>query len=310
MHRLPDDLNVRPRMREDGFSLVLVLLVVGALSLASVLFLQTVRGYSRTAASAVSVSMLEAYADAGVQIAILDLASSARDGRRTRRVAIDGTPFLCTPGGGVALRLRVQDDAGRVDLNVASDRLIQALVRGLPIEKPEAVADAILDYRDSDNDRRPSGAEAEDYAKAGRTHGPRNAAFLSIEELGQVLGVGPGALALLRPHLTLNSGLEGLDAAVARPDLVEIIVRGDAGGRALSGPSLGARPSLPQEMSSTSMRRTFTIEADARTAAARYVRQAAIELTSSRTRPYIVRGWTRGEADGSAYEEAAALPPC
>ena len=108
--------------RERGFSLVLVLLVIGALSLAATLFLQAVRGYGRTAASIASVVTLEAHADAGVQLAIFDLAASSRDGRRTRRIPIDGTAFHCNLAPGTLLRLQIQDDAGRVDLNVGFSR--------------------------------------------------------------------------------------------------------------------------------------------------------------------------------------------
>ncbi len=55
-------------IREQGFSLVLVLLVIAALSLGAALFLQTVRGYGRTVSSASTAVMLEAQADAGFSL--------------------------------------------------------------------------------------------------------------------------------------------------------------------------------------------------------------------------------------------------
>jgi general secretion pathway protein K len=290
--------------RDQGFSLVLVLLVIAALSLGAALFLQAVRGYGRAVSAASAAATLEAQADAGVQIAIFDLAASARDGRRSRRIPVNGAVFHCAFASGPMLRLQVQDDAGRVDLNVGSDRLIQALVRGLRIEKAEAIADAILDYRDSDDNRRPSGAEADEYAAAGRKSGPRNAPFLAIAELGQVLGMTPETAALLRPHLTLNSGLEGIDPAAARADLVEIIARGERGGQVVELQGLRDRPDIPQELRSTSMRRSFKIVADVRTGSARYVREVMIELTNSRARPFIVRGWARGDGSVSGPLEA------
>jgi len=299
--------------RDQGFSLVLVLLVIAALALAATLFLQAVRGYGRTASAASAAAALEAFADAGIQLAIFDLTASARDGRRTRRLPIDGTSYHCAPAPGALLRLQVQDDAGRVDLNVGSDRLIQALVRGLRLEKAEAIADAILDYRDSDDNRRPAGAEIDEYAAAGRKAGPRNAPFLSVEELGQVLGLTSEVVALLRPHLTLNSGLEGIDPAAARPELVEIIARGESGGKVVEIQGLRDRPDIPQELRATSMRRSFKIIADVRAGASRYVREAMIELTSSRTRPFLVRGWSRGNGIAVGGEEEplpASVPGC
>lgn len=299
-------------MREQGFSLVLVLLVIAALSLAATLFLQAARGYGRTMSAASTAAGLEANADAGIQLAILDLVASARDGRRTRRIPIDGTDFHCGLASGTMLRLQVQDDAGRVDLNVGSDRLVQALVRGLGLEKAEALADAILDYRDSDDDRRPSGAEIEEYAAAGRKSGPRNAPFLAIEELGQVLGMTAEVAALLRPHLTLNSGLEGIDPAAARPELAEILARGERGGKVVELEGLRDRPDIPQELRATSMRRSFRIVAEARAGAARYVREALVELSASRARPFVVRGWSRGDGRPRAGEAARpeSAPTC
>ena len=85
----------------------------------------------------------------------------------------------------------VEDEAGKVDLNSASEPLLRALLAGAgatPVEVDRITA-AILDYRDADNLRRPDGAEADEYRLAGRQNGPKNAPFDSIFELGQVLGV-------------------------------------------------------------------------------------------------------------------------
>lgn len=293
--------------REAGFSLVLVLLVIAALSVAATLFLQVVRGYGRTVSAASAAARLEAYADAGVQIAILDLAASSRDGQRARRIPVDAMPFHCSFGPAVALRLVVQDEAGRVDLNVGSDRLIQTLLHGLRVEKADALADAILDYRDSDDNRRPAGAETDEYLAAGRRAGPRNAPFLAIDEIEQVLGVTPEIASRLRPYLTLNSGLEGVDPAAARPELAEILARGERGGEVVEMQGLRQRAEIPPDLRATSMRRSFRILADARTGTMRYVREVMIELSTSRTRPVIIKAW--GRSDGADSEGPMPATP-
>lgn len=299
------------RDTQAGFSLVLVLLVLGALAVASTLFLKSVSSVGRSVSASTSASMLEAIADAGVQMAILDLVAASRDAARQRRIPINAGTLRCVPAARVVLSVQVQDTGGLVDLNVGSDRLIQLLLRGLRLERAEALADAILDYRDSDNDRRPSGAEADEYFAAGRSQGPRNGPFLSIEELGQVLGMTAETVAALRPYVTLNSGLEGLDAAAARPELLEIIARGDLGDTFASTSSLPRGATIAQELRSTSMRRTFTIDVEARAGETRYIRRALIELTTSRARPFLIRSWARSDMQitQDAFEETT-LPTC
>lgn len=296
---------------DAGFSLVLVLLVIGALAAAAVMFVQGVRALARQAASQVTSVRLELDADAGVQMAVLDIVGAARDRQWSRRFPPDAKLVRCGMTEGVVLSVRVQDEAGKVDLNVASEKLLLALVKGLGLPRAEALTDSLLDYRDSDRMRRPSGAEEAEYLAAGRKLGPRNGPFQALDELGQVLGMTEEALGRLRPHVTLHSGQEGLDPLSADPALVAVLARG-ASGLDVSATTGDLREApLPREMRGTSMRRSFTIQAQARASdGATFVREAVIELTAPRGRPYILRSWSRpgGHIDG--HSVADALPPC
>ncbi len=60
---------------------------------------------------------------------------------------------------------------------------------GLPEEEAESVRDAILDWRDADDDRRPHGAEAAEYSRLPESLLPRNGKLAGIEELRCVAGV-------------------------------------------------------------------------------------------------------------------------
>ncbi len=120
---------------------------------------------------------------------------------------------------GHEVQVRIIDETGKVDLNQADvpllSRLMQAL--GEPPDTGDALAAAIVDWRDADDLSQPvGGAEDDDYAAAGRPYGAKDAPFETIAELEQVLGMTPGLYARLAPFLTLYSGRGQPDATYAQ----------------------------------------------------------------------------------------------
>lgn len=117
------------------------------------------------------------------------------------------------------VQVRIIDETGKVDLNQADmpllSRLMQAL--GEPPDVSDALAAAIVDWRDADDLGQPvGGAEDGDYAAAGRPYGAKDAPFETIAELEQVLGMTPDLYARLEPFLTLYSGRGQPDATYAQ----------------------------------------------------------------------------------------------
>lgn len=117
------------------------------------------------------------------------------------------------------VQVRIIDETGKVDLNQADvpllSRLMQAL--GEPPDASDALAAAIVDWRDADDLGQPvGGAEDGDYAAAGRPYGAKDAPFETIAELEQVLGMTPGLYVRLEPFLTLYSGRGQPDATYAQ----------------------------------------------------------------------------------------------
>ncbi len=102
--------------------------------------------------------------------------------------------------------LRIVDETGKVDLNQADRSLLEGLLRALALEPARAtqVAGAILDWRDTDDLKQPSGgAESADYAAAGYPYGAKNARFDSIGELQRLLGMDAALYAQLAPLVTV-----------------------------------------------------------------------------------------------------------
>jgi general secretion pathway protein K len=309
---------------QKGFALLLVLSALGLMAVVAASFTQIARTNVKLAAVAGEGARAEALADAGVQMVILDLVGARASQPSERRFPLDATPVSCGPGEGAVLTLAVQDEAGKVDINIAGPQLLRALVLGLGLSAGEAAVDAILDYRDEDDNRRLSGAERSEYLAAGRPHGPRNGPFLAVEELSGVLGLTQVDADLMRPFVTIYSGLAAIDANVAPEALVALLAKGLAeggglglldrdSGSGLGDLSMGSRGGrLPPQLLGASTRRAFSVRSQARTTAgAVFVREAVIEFVATGASAYLLRRWHRGSAVLSGPPPLAdTLPPC
>jgi general secretion pathway protein K len=110
------------------------------------------------------------------------------------------------------------DESARIDLNAAPEPLLKSLfqnIAGLDDAAAQALVDAILDWRDPDDLRRPNGAEEPDYRAAGRNYRPPNAAFETVGELQRVLGVTPAIYERVADSLTVYSRQPGVNSATA-----------------------------------------------------------------------------------------------
>ena len=157
-------------------------------------------------------------ARAGVEYAIVRVGS---EDPRWRWLA-DGRPYRW-PYAGTQVEVRITDEMGKVDLNLASLDLLAALFRQLGSEPAQAqqLAGAILDWRDGDTLTQPGGgAEDADYAAAGLPYGSKDEPFESVAELQQVLGMSKDLYARAAPFLTVYSGRANPDPAFAPPEVL------------------------------------------------------------------------------------------
>ena len=108
-------------------------------------------------------------------------------------------------------------EEARIDLNQARDDVLLSLLQSTGLEEGEALAlrDAILDWRDRDNNRHAEGAEDQDYRSDGRPIGARDGQFLSVEELQQILGMTPDLYKKLAGALTVDARQRTVNPAFA-----------------------------------------------------------------------------------------------
>lgn len=182
-----------------GFALILVIWALIIMLGVSAGFAMAVRHEARVATDAVTSVETEAIATAARNLAVIALYRRDADLRwradgRVRTVA--------WPGVDIAVRLR--SDSSRIDLNRAPRDVLAGLIEQVAPERDtDALADAVLDWRDRDDRRSENGAEADEYRAAGLAYEPGNQPFRSINELSQVLGFDAELARALRPHITI-----------------------------------------------------------------------------------------------------------
>ena len=292
---------------QRGIALVAVLWSLVLLSIISTAFLRGARSEAELARNAVGSAKTRALAEAGIHRAALSLGGLSFEGRWRA----DGRVYPWRFAEG-ALLISIRDEAGKIDLNAAPPALLRGLflAAGESHEVASALADAVLDFRDSNKLRRPNGAEDPDYLAAGLARGAKDAPFEVITELRQVLGVSEALYRRLAPEITVHSKLPTVDHLTAsgmvlraipgtNPGEVEEFLerRAAAGSEAelesLTIPSLAGAADF---LSSDDSGLVFGVRAEARAAdGAVFVRDAVIALGDGRTRGFSILSWSRGE---------------
>ncbi len=189
---------------EAGIALVTVLWFLVAMSALAVTL--TTLGRDSAYASRNAVRGIEVRA---TMASALEIAAAAL---WRGRMPTDGR--LAWRQGTATLTATATAESGKIDLNAASDELIEALAAvaaealGRDGQAALAVAHALLDWRDPDRERRLAGAEAADYAGDGGIARPRDGPFRFLAELRSVRGVDQALLAVLAPAVSVHHGQE------------------------------------------------------------------------------------------------------
>lgn len=214
------------RSRQRGLALILVLWVLSLMTIMAGSFALSTQREATLLSHAHERAKAVALADGAIYYTMLML--SLPDPKQRWRA--DGTPYSWNLDG-ARVRIRILDEAGKIDLNAAQEptlRTVFKLVLG-DEDRAQRLADAILDWRDGDELKRPYGAEASDYEAAESRNRPQNRNFLVMEELRGVLGMTPELYRLLQPWVTLYSGQDGLNPAKASREVLTVLAGGDSG---------------------------------------------------------------------------------
>jgi general secretion pathway protein K len=232
--------------------------------------------------NAVEAAQARALAEAGITYGIAKLLERGAGDPWP----IDGTPRRIRYAG-AEIDVAIQDELGKVDINVASEQTLRALFVAAGIKEGDAerLADIVADWRDGDDETHPNGLERTAYEAQGYRYGPRNAPIESVAELEQLTSIERALVRHLAPAVTVHSRQPFIDPRTA-PRLSREATTDRAGERSdRSGDSTGPLTSDITDLSG----RTYTMSARLSTDAFEHV--AIVRFTGRPAQPFEAQGW-------------------
>jgi general secretion pathway protein K len=248
----------------------------------------------RLAQNSFQVAHDVALTDAAVNRAVLALLDPRPDKRWPLNAAGKRFDF-----GGASLRIRIQDEMGKIDLNQTDGSTLTQLFQsaGLDAMATGALVDKVLDWRDSNPLKRTNGAKADEYRAAGYDYGPRNGPFQSVDELTLVMGMTHDLYKRVEPALTVYSGRQFVDPQFAAPEVLSALPALAAAypiAAAQSQQLAGAMPFGSFGDSMTALKgRAFTIDAEIERPTRIARLHSAVRLIGNPTEPFWMLNWQR-----------------
>ncbi len=305
----------RPR-REQGIALIVVLWLTIMLTVIASGFAFSMRSEAVSARNALSLAKARVAADGAIDRTAFELSRPRFPAAWTS----DGQSHAWSEGD-VSIVAMAVDESARIDLNSAPETLLRGLFQNVGGADPETatrVAEAIQDWKDADDLRRPNGAEEADYRAAGMKHKPANAPFETVSEVARVLGMTPGLYSRVADSLTVQSRQPGINAQVAprdvllaipnvTPEQVDAFLAQRA--EALAA-KLPVPPFAPAAGYVAGAVPVWRIRAVATTAdGVTFARQAVVRPSGDARRPLLTLAWQEGSTASVPPLAAAAASP-
>jgi general secretion pathway protein K len=278
---------------ERGWALVSVLWIVTAIALiAAATESLTATSYTFERRS-LARAKAEAALDAGITEAMLGIeAPDIAD-----RWRIDGSPRE-VEFNGITLKISVQDEVGKFDLNLVDGPTLTALLRSQSVGQGEAaiLTGRVLDWRTAPEGdaKQLNGGSDTDYSTAGLSYRPRHGPFQSVDELQLVLGMTPDLFARIRPALTVYTKKLTINPNVAPREALLALYNGNSLKveqilRARKSDS--AAPGVTLDTATDPSGQAFTIAVEMDFERHHYARTVVAMLTGDGPRPYLILAW-------------------
>lgn len=297
---------LRPR-NERGIALILVLWLTMLLTVIAVGFAFSMRSEAMSARNALSLAQARAAADGAIERMAFELSRP----RFPTAWSADGQTHEWREGE-VSVVATAVDESSKIDLNAAPDALLKGLFAEVGGAAPDAsvqIVEAIADWRDQDDLKRPNGAEEADYRLAGMKQRPANAAFETVSELARVMGVTPAIYARVADSITVYSRQPGINPATASRNVLLAVPgasaavvdafieqRKEAIAAKRPAPPFPPAAAFPAGAVPVWRIRAQTTTADGVT----FVRDAVVKPSGEARRPLIALSWQEGDAAVSA----------
>jgi general secretion pathway protein K len=188
-----------------GFALLIVLWMLVLIAFIVGYVTSTARSEIQISTNIETNAAASAAADGAVYQTIFALLSQNPD----QRPATDGGIKEVRIGRS-SVELRVFNESDWVNPNLASEKLLEGLLRALnmPAETAAELADEVTQWVGTARTLRPPDELAAEYKAAGLDYAPPETPLESLEELTRVRGMTPQEFSSMQPHLTLFGGRE------------------------------------------------------------------------------------------------------
>ena len=294
---------------QRGIALVLVLWITVMLTVMAGGFSYAMRNEALAAGNAIAIARVRAAADGAIERTAYELARP----RLPDAWSPNAEPHAWQEDD-LAIVAVATDETAKIDLNAASETLLRGLfgnVGGADADAAARLADAVIDWRDPDDLKRPNGAESADYAAAGAKTGPANAPFETVGEVARVLGMTPAIYSRVVGSLTVHSRQPGINPQTASREVLLALPGVQAADvdayLATRDAALRARQPVPpfpgaQGLASGAIQ-TWRVRAQASLPdGVTFVREAVLRPSPDPARPLVVLAWL----EGAAAPDAAA----
>ena len=185
------------RTASDGFIVIAVLWILGALAVLASIYAVFVVDTAAAVASHKDRVQAEALVTAGLELAAHQIGAIPE-----RRPSNGGFTFRL---GSASVTVRFLSETARIDLNAAPKELLVGLFASLgALREAEYYADRIIGWRTSPAERQND--ETAVYRTAGMHYAPRGGMFPHVGELWLVMGLPETMIERALPHLTVHSG--------------------------------------------------------------------------------------------------------
>ena len=184
---------------QEGIALFLVLWVLTLLSVIVGEFCHAMRTEVNITRNFREATQAAYLAEAGLNLAVHGLATTARDDRRGRGEAAEAgdvrwrvnAPIPDVKLGAGAATVRIDNESGKINLNTADPPLLRLMLSPFNLDENvvNGIVDAIADWRDADDLHRLHGAEDDYYQSLPEPYPCKDGPFTDVQELLRVKGI-------------------------------------------------------------------------------------------------------------------------
>lgn len=189
-----------------GFALVIVLWLFVTLFVLGAEFAQEMRQDAQATVNFADETQSYYLASAAANLTFYRLLQVHREqalGQGQKQVGEGGEPeppLVSTDGlwhsvdlWGAPVSVRVVDEGGKIAINWVDQTVLRHVMGnlGVPPDEADVIADSIVDWRDTDDEKRVNGAESEYYSGLDRPYVAKNAPIDALEEILMIRGVTP-----------------------------------------------------------------------------------------------------------------------